>query len=176
MLSDEKGEDGEEDGAGDDEEEEVDELSGYHFMECTTLFVSYVYITSGLLRLSVTHSSHSSHHLPASKVFEDRLVNKGLVAEFPDFEAVYHLVIDAVDTYNELWEDAYRAQQMRVRNMCTVLTTLLTACRSKCLILLLTRTQTPAVACLPTDRCRPTDRCWNPDASSSCPRRKRKKR
>ncbi|RYY68674.1 hypothetical protein EON63_24550 [archaeon] len=36
------------------------------------------------------------------------------MAEFPDFEAVYHLVIDAVDTYNELWEDAYKAQQMRV--------------------------------------------------------------
>jgi hypothetical protein len=48
----------------------------------------------------------------ASKVFEDRLANKGLVAEFPDFEAVYHLVIDAVDSYNELWEDAYRAQQV----------------------------------------------------------------
>lgn len=79
----------------DAEEEEVDEVSGYHFMECTTLFVSYVYITS------------------ASKIFEDRLANKGLIAEFPDFEAVYHLVVDAVDTYNELWEDAYRAQQLR---------------------------------------------------------------
>eukprot|EP01031_Cornospumella_fuschlensis_P038219 gene38219-46440_t len=96
-LEDDKGdEEGEEGEDIAEEEEEVEELSGYHFMECTTLFVSYVYITS------------------ASKVFEDRLANKGLVAEFPDFEAVYHLVIDAVDSYNELWEDAYKAQQMRI--------------------------------------------------------------
>lgn len=51
--------------------------------------------------------------LAAAKVFEDRLVNKGLTAEFPDFEAVYHLVIDAVDTYNELWEEAYREQHQQ---------------------------------------------------------------
>ncbi len=50
----------------------------------------------------------------ASKVFEDRLVNKGLVAEFPDYEAVYHLVIDAVDTYNEQWEECYREQQQKM--------------------------------------------------------------
>lgn len=31
----------------DDEEEEVEEVSGYYFMDCTSLFVSYVYITSG---------------------------------------------------------------------------------------------------------------------------------
>jgi hypothetical protein len=29
------------------EEEEMDEVTGYHFMECATLFISYVYITSG---------------------------------------------------------------------------------------------------------------------------------
>jgi hypothetical protein len=28
-------------------DEEVEEVSGYHFIECTALFVSYVYITSG---------------------------------------------------------------------------------------------------------------------------------
>ena len=48
----------------------------------------------------------------ASKVFEDRLVNRGLHAEFPDFEAVYHLVIDAVDSYNEGWERAFKEQEM----------------------------------------------------------------
>lgn len=86
-------EDGEKDPAQDeDSDDEVDEVIGYHFMECTTLFAAYVYVTS------------------ASKVFEDRLVNKGLTAEFPDFEAVYHLVIDAVDTYNDQWELAYRLQ------------------------------------------------------------------
>lgn len=36
-----------------------------------------------------------------------------MTAEFPDFEAVYHLVIDAVDTYNELWEEAYREQHQQ---------------------------------------------------------------
>ncbi len=51
--------------------------------------------------------------MAAAKVFEDRLVNKGLTAEFPDFEAVYHLVIDAVDTYNEFWEEAYREQHQQ---------------------------------------------------------------
>lgn len=48
----------------------------------------------------------------ASKVFEDRLVNRGLHAEFPDFEAVYHQVIDAVDTYNESWERSFKEQEL----------------------------------------------------------------
>ena len=35
-------------GDGDDESEaEMEEVSGYHFMDCVPLFVSYVYITSG---------------------------------------------------------------------------------------------------------------------------------
>jgi hypothetical protein len=79
-----------------DSDDEVDEVIGYHFMDCTTLFASYIYVTS------------------ASKVFEDRLVHQGLTAEFPDFEAVYHLVIDAVDTYNDSWELAYRMQTQSV--------------------------------------------------------------
>ena len=45
-------------------------------------------------------------------MFEDRLVNRGLHAEFPDFESVYHLVIDAVDTYNEGWERAFKEQEV----------------------------------------------------------------
>lgn len=50
--------------------------------------------------------------LIASKVFEDRLVHRGLHAEFPDFEAVYHIVIDAVDSYNENWEKAFKDQEL----------------------------------------------------------------
>lgn len=42
----------------------------------------------------------------AAKVFEDRLVNRGVQSEFPDFESVYHMVIEAVDRYNDLWEEA----------------------------------------------------------------------
>jgi hypothetical protein len=80
---------------GESDDEEVDELMGYHFLSCTTLFVAYVYVNS------------------ASKVFEDRLINKGLFAEFRDFEAVYHLVIDAVDTYNEHWEAVFRDIQQQ---------------------------------------------------------------
>jgi hypothetical protein len=97
-----------------DEEDDMDEVIGYHFMECTTLFVAYIYVNSGQFyvdcggkRLLLFLPS------PAAKVFEDRLVNKGLTAEFPDFEAVYHLVIDAVDTYNELWEESYREQHQQ---------------------------------------------------------------
>jgi len=84
-------------GAGGDDEEdsdvEMEEVTGYHFMDCVPLFVSYIYVNS------------------AGKVFEDRLVNRGLRAEFPDFEAVYHLVIDAVDHYNEDWEKAFKEQE-----------------------------------------------------------------
>lgn len=32
------------------------------------------------------------------------------MTEYPDFEAVYHLVIDAVDHFNESWGNAYREQ------------------------------------------------------------------
>ena len=43
-------------------------------------------------------------------------MNRGLHAEFPDFEAVHHLVIDAVDSYNEAWERAFKDQeQLKVR-------------------------------------------------------------
>ncbi len=34
-------------------EEEMDEITGYHFVECTTLFVAYVYVNSGVLVLCV---------------------------------------------------------------------------------------------------------------------------
>lgn len=32
-----------------EEEDDLDEVIGYHFMECTTLFVSYIYVNSGTL-------------------------------------------------------------------------------------------------------------------------------
>jgi hypothetical protein len=32
-----------------EEEEDVDELMGYHFLGCTTLFAAYVYVNSGLI-------------------------------------------------------------------------------------------------------------------------------
>ena len=40
---------GEEAGGADDDDSdvEVEEVSGYHFMDCMPLFVSYVYVTSG---------------------------------------------------------------------------------------------------------------------------------
>jgi hypothetical protein len=47
----------------------------------------------------------------ASKIFEERLVTKGDLTEYPDFEAVFHLVMDAVDNYNEKWEAELRLQQ-----------------------------------------------------------------
>ena len=30
-----------------EEEEELDEVMGYHFVNCTTLFVAYIYVNSG---------------------------------------------------------------------------------------------------------------------------------
>lgn len=83
----------EEVGVGD---EDMDEVNGYHFVECSALFVCYVYVLS------------------ASKIFEDRLVSKGDLTEYPDFEAAYHLVMDAVDNYNELWDNEFKLQQQNV--------------------------------------------------------------
>jgi hypothetical protein len=54
QISGDRADDGNEgeDGAGEhadeeDSEVEVEEVSGYHFMDCMPLFVSYVYVTSG---------------------------------------------------------------------------------------------------------------------------------
>eukprot|EP01036_Dinobryon_divergens_P027146 gene27146-35870_t len=76
-----------------DEEEELDEVNGYHFVNCTTLFVAYIYVNS------------------ASKVFEERALNYSSITEQSDFEAVYHAVIDSVDNFNEKWEDAMKIRQ-----------------------------------------------------------------
>ena len=42
----------------------------------------------------------------AAKVFEKRECTREL-QKLPDFEQVYHLVVDAVDQYNEMWELEY---------------------------------------------------------------------
>jgi len=47
----------------------------------------------------------------ASKTFEERTLKYGSITEQSDFESVYHLVMDAVDTFNEKWEDAMKGQQ-----------------------------------------------------------------
>lgn len=48
----------------------------------------------------------------ASKVFEGRLDTKDMSSSAPDFEAVFTLVLDAVDKYNEQWETASKDQQV----------------------------------------------------------------
>jgi hypothetical protein len=60
-------------------------------------------------------------------------VNRGLQAEFPDFEAVYHLVIDAVDTYNEGWERSFKDQELlKVITMCNFRRCALQHCVTAC--------------------------------------------
>lgn len=78
-----------------EEEDDMDDVLGFHFVEFTALFVAYVYVCS------------------AHKVFEGRVASRDFSQAAPDFEVVYHLVIDAVDGYNESWEREYRAQQER---------------------------------------------------------------
>jgi hypothetical protein len=65
-----------------------DDVTGYHFVDIPGLFVAYAYVGS------------------AARVFEVRECTREL-HKLPDFEQVYHLVIDAVDSYNEQWEVAY---------------------------------------------------------------------
>lgn len=90
-------EDGDEEEADTDEghgdNNDLDEVLGFHFMNSSRLYIAYVYVCS------------------AAKVFEGRLAVTSLPEAAPDFEAVYHLVIDAVDYYNETWERECKAQQ-----------------------------------------------------------------
>lgn len=72
-----------------DEQDAMDDITGYHFVDIPGLFVAYAYVTA------------------AAKVLESREVTRQL-HKMPDFEEVYHLVIDAVDTYNDAWENEYR--------------------------------------------------------------------
>jgi len=64
-----------------------DEVLDYHFLNCTQLFVSYVYVSS------------------AAKIFEGRLATSDMNKIAPDFEGVYYLVLDMIDKYNELWQN-----------------------------------------------------------------------
>jgi hypothetical protein len=88
------GSDSEEEGGGDgewaaDEQGDSDDVGGYHFVDIPGLFVAYAYVTA------------------AAKVLESREVTRQL-HKMPDFEEVYHLVVDAVDAYNEAWENEFR--------------------------------------------------------------------
>ncbi len=72
----------------DDNNNDVDdEVLDYHFLNCTQLFVSYVYVSS------------------AAKIFEGRLATSDMNKIAPDFEGVYYLVLDTIDKYNELWQN-----------------------------------------------------------------------
>jgi hypothetical protein len=60
----------------------------------------------------------------AAKTFEERTLKNGSITEQGDFESVYHLVIDAVDSFNERWEDALKLQQQVSHIYCTTHTVL----------------------------------------------------
>ena len=64
------------------DEHEDDETVGYHFVDIPGLFVAYAYVTA------------------AAKILESKEATRE-IHKMPDFEEVYHLVIDAVDSYNE---------------------------------------------------------------------------
>lgn len=87
--------DAEKDGANEDDEQEdmVSDVNGIHFMDFTTLFVAYLYVYS------------------AAKVFEGRIASSQMSESFADFDAVYHLVIDAVESYNDAWEREFQLQE-----------------------------------------------------------------
>ena len=87
-------EDANQETADDMEEDMMDEVNGIHFMSFTALFVAYIYVCS------------------ASKVFEGRITSTHIAESVPDFEAVYHLVIDAVETYNDSWKNEFRLQEV----------------------------------------------------------------
>jgi hypothetical protein len=73
----------------------VNDVNLIHLIYFTTLFVAYLYVYS------------------AAKVFEGRIAGSHMSESVPDFEAVYHIVIDAVEAYNDLWEKEYQMQEVR---------------------------------------------------------------
>ena len=77
-----------------------DEVTKFHFVECPykNLLTAFVYVTS------------------IQKVFEGRLASTSMHETVPDFDQVYHLVIDAIETYNETWEVNYITQLEITRN------------------------------------------------------------
>lgn len=72
-------------------EEEVSML-GTHFLEVPPLYVAYVYVTT------------------AAKIFEARAATREFQEVVPEFTAVNHLVIDAVDSYNDSVEKEAKLQ------------------------------------------------------------------
>ena len=81
----------------DEHEDMINDVNGIHFMDFTTLFVAYLYVYS------------------AAKVFEGRIAGSHMSESVPDFEAVYHIVIDSVEAYNDLWEKEYQTQEVSNR-------------------------------------------------------------
>lgn len=71
-----------------------DEITRFHFVDCPNknLLTAFVYVTC------------------IQKVFEGRLASTSLHEAVPDFEEIYHLVIDAVELYNDSWETKYLDQ------------------------------------------------------------------
>ena len=92
----------EEEASSDEEEPDMDDIIGPHFLTFVPVFTAYVYVCA------------------ASKVFEGRTVSEAGSNEagrenapmiVPDFDAVSHLVMDAIEDYNDAWEKAYAAQR-----------------------------------------------------------------
>jgi len=77
-----------------------DEITRFHFVDCPykNLLTAFVYVTC------------------IQKVFEGRLASTSLHEAVPDFEEVYHLVIDAVESYNDSWETSY-IDQMEINRI-----------------------------------------------------------
>jgi hypothetical protein len=77
-----------------------DEITRFQFVDCPykNLLTAFVYVTC------------------IQKVFEGRLASTSLHEAVPDFEEVYHLVIDAVESYNDSWETSY-IDQMEINRI-----------------------------------------------------------
>jgi hypothetical protein len=83
-----------------EEEPDMDDVISSHFLRYAPLLTAYVYSCS------------------ASKVFEgrsaaetDSAAQNQLPMFVPEFDAVNHLVMDAVEDYNERWEKAFAAKK-----------------------------------------------------------------
>ena len=75
-----------------------DDVADVHFVAVTALHVTYVYCCSLL------------------KVFESRENSIGGKPNTDDFDIVYHVVIDAVEEYNVLWEKAMDEKYLSLEN------------------------------------------------------------
>jgi hypothetical protein len=115
------GETGEEEATQMSDNNTLDDVLGTHFVEFGPLFTAYVYVCSAskIFERRFLHTNDSNFSAPVQNAQASVLRKQGLEDvllineenNFPDFDLVYHLVIDAVDDYNEKWEEAYRMQQ-----------------------------------------------------------------